>query len=286
MHSRHSTYWSHDRWYSRAWIVGPQAIALLLAGWLLAGPSLHSEMRQSAWGTPMTFEQLDDEMRLLRDKATVDSSSLEKLIQLARHGQPIANFYVGTLYDPYVSQVAWPKDVMRAMKYYEQAAEKELPAAEHNLAYMLMAGTWNPIDLKRGCEWATRAAEHGWMGGQRLLGFCYRDGSMGLIDKARAFEWFMRAAQQGDVIAQAEVMSAYARGDGVGKDEVFALEWGRKAADSGNVFAQAYLGEAYLYGKGTSKNGQLAKTYLTQAASKGSARAQALLVSIPEDAAD
>jgi len=284
--SRHSLLWSDDKWYRLAWLAGPQALALSLAGWLVAGAGHHPEISGSDWGVPLTFDQLDEKMRALRDQAVTDKSSLQKLLQLAEDGRPIAQFYVGTLYDPYNPYIAFTKDVERARWYYEQAAEKALPAAEYNIAFMLMAGTWNPIDLAKGCQWAERSAQHGWVGGQRLLGICYRDGSVGAVDKARAFEWFMRAAQQGDDVAQAEIMSAYARGDGVARDDAIAFQWGLKAADAGNVSAQEYLGEAYLSGKGTSKDEQMAKIYLKRAASKGNERASALLASMSKDTAD
>ncbi|TPK91522.1 tetratricopeptide repeat protein [Mesorhizobium sp. B2-4-17] len=284
--SRHALLWSDDKWYRLAWVAGPQAVALLLAGWLIAVAAHHTDKQGSAWGVPLTFDQLDAEMRAVRDQAVTDKSSLQKLLQLAKDGRPVAQFYAGTLYDPYSPYIAFTKDVEQAQRYYEQAAEKALPAAEYNLAFMLMAGTWNPIDLAKGCQWARRSAEHGWVGGQRLLGICYRDGSGGTVDKGLAFAWFMRAAQQGDNVAQAEIMSAYARGEGIPRDEALAFQWGLKAGDAGNAFAQEYLGEAYLSGKGTRKDEQLAKIYLKQAANKGNERAQALLASMPKDAAD
>jgi tetratricopeptide (TPR) repeat protein len=39
--ARHQAHWQADRWYARAWIVGPQAASALLAAWLLvpAGPT-------------------------------------------------------------------------------------------------------------------------------------------------------------------------------------------------------------------------------------------------------
>src|SRR6516225_301278 len=32
----HIAFWQYDPWYRRAWFIGPQAVAFLLASWLLA----------------------------------------------------------------------------------------------------------------------------------------------------------------------------------------------------------------------------------------------------------
>jgi tetratricopeptide (TPR) repeat protein len=65
--SSHAGSWHSDKWYRRAWYIWPQAISLLLVGWLFAGALL----KPTPWAQPKTstpaqcnaFVQLRDDAR-------------------------------------------------------------------------------------------------------------------------------------------------------------------------------------------------------------------------------
>ena len=53
--SSHAASWHSDKWYRRAWYIWPQAISLLLIGWLFAGVLI----KPMPWAAPQTPDAAD-----------------------------------------------------------------------------------------------------------------------------------------------------------------------------------------------------------------------------------
>ncbi len=85
-------------------------------------------------------------------------------------------------------------------------------------------------DYVKAVEWYERAAEKGHKNAQRLLGCLYHDGKGVKQDFKKAFEWWMKAADQGDYIAQCRVGHCYEYGEGVEQSYDQALAWYTKFA--------------------------------------------------------
>lgn len=93
----HGKLWYDDKWYRYGWIVWPQALAALLVLWFWAAPSTS---KTAQWGVPLDSNARAQQLTALRDTAKSDQQAMDKLDAAARGGEMVAQFYMGTLYDP------------------------------------------------------------------------------------------------------------------------------------------------------------------------------------------
>jgi TPR repeat protein len=142
----------------------------------------------------------------LRDRAVTDFSALIELRKRADEGSAEAEFYMGTLYDPTLTQ---------------------LPFANK--------------DISASVGWYRKAGEHGLAAAQLTLGQSYQIGWGVAKNDTKAAEWYRKAAQQGVPLAQYQIGLMTARGQGVEKDCAVAKNWLEAAKARGYEEAEGNL---------------------------------------------
>ena len=137
---------------------------------------------------------------------------------------------------------ALTKDVPKAVKYYEKAAETGNVMAQINLASIFSKGLEGKPDYEQAAKWYQKAADEGDRDGQFGLGVSYALGRGVPVDYEQARRWFTSAADQGQVQAQFNLAIMYDEGKGVPADRDLAAHYYEMAADKGMTKAQ------YRYG--------------------------------------
>ncbi len=274
---RHTGLWYQDRWYRLAWLVWPQATAMLVAGWLMIGPSTPGTHSPTApWAKPEKVTATGRQMDALRDKAKTDPKALQELQEMANSGDPTAEFEIATLYDPQfkLGKLTAP-DINTAIAWYKRSAEHGSSVAQGNLGLRYFSGRWVANDYAKAMYWLRKAAAQNNRTAEHVLGLAYESGRGVPADKAVALQWFKRAADRGDQFSETKIGDAYHFGTGgYAQNDVEALNWYRRAAKQGNVYAEMRVGEAYLHGKGARKNLEQAFDLFHKAARAGNATAQ------------
>jgi hypothetical protein len=95
--SAHGKLWYDDKWYRLAWIVFPQALALLAMLWFWATPTAS---KNAQWAKPVDPAQRVSQLLALRDAAKTSKVAMDTLERDARGGEMVAEFFYGTLFDP------------------------------------------------------------------------------------------------------------------------------------------------------------------------------------------
>lgn len=107
-----------------------------------------------------------------------------------------------------------------AIRWYTKAANQGLPAAQFQLAVMIVNA-----DPEKAMVWFKKAGEQDYVPAQSELGQRYLNGIGVAADDQQAMHWFKRAALLGNPRAQKYVGYFYFEGKGVPKDDVQAYAW-------------------------------------------------------------
>jgi uncharacterized protein len=247
----HAALWFSDPWYQRAWFVWPQAVALVIAGWLLF-PGTVAPPASAPWAAPvpaLTAEETD----ALRNSAEQDGAAFERLKRLAEYGDQNAEFSMGTLFDPQFNLSTHIKtDANTALGWYKKAADQGQVTAQYNLGDYLYTGRSGIAQNYPGAVfWLSKAAAQDYVSAELELGFCYEYGSGVTADPVRAVQLFWKAAQAGDAGAQNEIGRAYRRGyGGIAANPAEAFKWFEKSAAQGYARGEVELGFSYENGTG------------------------------------
>jgi hypothetical protein len=118
--------------------------------------------------------------------------------------------------------------------------------------YAFAVGT--PKDDVKAVYWYGQAAAQGNADGEMHLGEMYRYGRGVPQDEIKAALWFARAAAQGQVDAQDALADDYRMGKGVSQDDAKAAQLYALAAEQGYPDAQVNLGYAYEAGNGVKQS--------------------------------
>lgn len=175
-------------------------------------------------------------------------SECEELINKANEGDLAAICELGRRY--YNGTHGLNKNLQLAFSYFMQAAEKEYPDAQCNVAWCYEVGDGVEEDLSKAFEWYTKSAQNDCSMAQYSLGWMYSNGVFVPRNQSKAIEWFVKAAEQGHGMAQYKLGMAYQEGIGVDQSDVIANHWLMLSADQGIVFAQYQLAENYYHGRG------------------------------------
>ncbi len=123
-------------------------------------------------------------------------AAFEKDRTLADEGDVEAQFRLGSRYE---KGEGVPRDVMKAIGWYQRAADNGSVKAQINLGGIYMEGAAgvrrNYAEAKR---WYLMAAEHGSAFAQFNLGLLYEQGWGASKDEAQALQYYLLAAKQGD----------------------------------------------------------------------------------------
>jgi uncharacterized protein len=143
------------------------------------------------------------------------------------------------------------RDRDRAYALMEQAADAGHLLARFNYAQMVMErepGLWGS---EKAVSYFELAAEAGLAAAQYAMSQVYREGFGGKpADDAVAREWPMRAARQNFDTAQLDLATWLVQGRGGERDYDAGFAWMRRAAELGNVAAQNRLAKLYRAGIG------------------------------------
>lgn len=116
----------------------------------------------------------------------------------------------------------------------EQAAQKGIAGAQHDLALMYETGDGVPQDLTKARSWYEKAAQQGLADSQYNLALLYHEGRGGERDYVKARSWYEKAAAQGMAHAAYNLGIFYVSGRGVAPSKQMALMWFKKACDGGD----------------------------------------------------
>lgn len=87
-----------------------------------------------------------------------------------------------------------PKDYAEAVKWWQLAAQRNLPIAQHFLAVMYAKGQGVPQSHAEAAKWYLLAAERGHAESQLALGKMYQNGRGLPRSRIQAHKWFNLAA--------------------------------------------------------------------------------------------
>lgn len=245
----HGKLWYDDPWYRLAWIVWPQALAAfaLLFFWI-ATPAT---TRNAQWAKPMDPGARARQLLALRDSAKSNQSAMDALERDALGGEPLAEFYYATLFDPdlKMSTIVSP-DTTKTVGWYARAAYQGDQYSMSNLALMYATGVYLRQDWTRACSYARSIGNDGFSAGLRVKGDCFAQGLGGtMIDMPQAASAYELASNKGSFRASAALGYFYENGvGGRQRNPETALKYYRTAADGGDSLGLHNLGAAYNAG--------------------------------------
>ncbi len=160
-----------------------------------------------------------------------------KHYQVGAKEHPIAQEGLATCYDD--GAPGFPKDIKKAISYYEQAISGQYAAnfSHYRLGYLYFFGTGVEKNARLAAKFLIKGAtqEHNRLpsAGYFILGLMYEDGDGVSKNEEDAFANYMKGAEAGHSGSQNKVGAKYAEGKGVAKDINRALVWFTIAAANG-----------------------------------------------------
>lgn len=156
-----------------------------------------------------------------------------------------------------------------ALAAFESLSQRQVPAAQYNLAVMHLRDEVPKPDLAQARRLLTLSAEAGFVTAQVALAQALEAGHFGARDLLLAHRWYEVAATAGSVDAQVAMGTAHYLGRGATKDATAAVRWFREAAKGGDVGAQYLLASMYEQGDGVERDLRLARYWYAIAAKNG-----------------
>jgi len=285
MAALHIAFWQYDPLYRRAWLVWPQAIAILLAGWLLVDLPAAAPVGMGNWAKPADCTNAstpgcaatrravyfwDDEVGrpTIANQTTVivDRSAFRKS---AADDQQKLSAALGSYY-----RYDWAKTV---------DILKSATSSDPNVQFLtgLALLIPNSTDQARNAEALLReAASGGNRQANSVLGRILFTGTAGLPkDEPAGRKLIDSAVAAGEPYAMRVAAAGYVSGElGGTYDTVKAVDLLRRAADSGELIAMAQLAYCIDTGRGgLTRDSAKTTDYLRRAADAGFEGAQLTL---------
>ena len=191
-------------------------------------------------------------------------------------------FAAGTMLDPKaMTGLAWcysygngvEQSDNEAVKWYRQAADKDVAGAMFNLGVCYKNGRGVGQSDDEAVTWYRKAAEKDDTRAMTNLGVCYENGRGVEQSDEEAVTWFRQAADKDDARAMTNLGLLYANGRGVEQSDEEAVTWFRQAADKDDTRAMTNLGLLYANGRGVEQSDEEAVKWYRQAADKDDANA-------------
>nr|WP_319515696.1 peptidoglycan-binding protein [uncultured Cohaesibacter sp.] len=169
------------------------------------------------------------------------------IMQAATSGNVLAQFELGRRFT--VGEGV-EVDLKQAAKWFEKAANLNMPQAQYSLANLYEKGQGVKKDLQVARLWYQRAAEQGNVKSMHNLAVLYAEGGLGKPDFKQAAQWFLKAADHGLKDSQYNLAILFARGMGVKQDLLQSYKWFAIAAKQGDKGAEAKRDEILSVLKG------------------------------------
>jgi TPR repeat protein len=166
-----------------------------------------------------------------------------------------------------------PKDLAKALHYFQLASALGNADGENNLGVMYDKGIGVPVDYAMALHWFQLAAAQGNANAEYAIGVIYDDGHGVPQDYAAAMKYYLLAADKGVPNAQNGIGILYYEGHGVSQDYAKALHWFGLATKQNYSIAEANVGLLYENGNGVPQVYQVASYWDQLAVSDGDADA-------------
>ena len=164
-------------------------------------------------------------------------SAVAELRQIARQGDPHAQYLMGLLYRDGGLLVP---DAEQAKHWLALSAQK-LPDAQYALGKLCLSDDPNIHDPAKGLYWLQQAADSGHEYAAYHLGKEYLAGDNISRDTVKAAAYLHQAAEQSNPYAQYMLGKLYLTGEGVPRDKDEAQHWFSIAAQNGHAYAGYFL---------------------------------------------
>jgi TPR repeat protein len=217
-----------------------------------AAMTLLGELYAQGWGIAQDLERAQDWYRLA-----------------AREGDPNALFALAMTA---IEGRGRERDAQEGRALLDRGAPAGHPRAAYNLALLLL-GSEDEADVERAAALMREAAEAEIPSAQHALGVLLAEGRGVEANRIASTAWFSRAARNGDVSGMVEFAIALFNGEGIAPDEAEAARWFREAAFRGNAIAQNRLARLHARGRGVAQDPVEAAAWHLMAASQGLADA-------------
>jgi serine/threonine protein kinase/TPR repeat protein len=205
-----------------------------------------------------------------------DVKAVDLYRQAAYQGFAKAEVNLGDMY--FYGRGGLSQSYLDAQSWYLKAAQQDSPLAQFRLGVMYEKGLGTNKDVLRAVQYYQSAANEGYAEAENLMGIFYATGTGGITeDDKQAVAWYQKAADQSFAKAEKNLGDMYFYGRGVDRDYKQALDWYGKAADQNVADAQYRLGYMYEKGLGVQQSNQDAIAQYKKAARNGSVEAQRAL---------
>lgn len=164
-------------------------------------------------------------------------------------------------------------DYKTAYTQFSRYAGKN-PLAQFNLALMHKNGWGRAIDQAEACRWFEKAAQRNIPAAQHFFGDCLAQGIGRPVDNVAAIDWYKKAAASGHFISFCSAADLYIKGQGVAKDVQQGIALCAQAAQNESPLAMLKLADYYREGTDVEQNLAAARYWYQQAAERHSHEAQ------------
>ncbi len=168
-----------------------------------------------------------------------DIKALEYYEKAAELKQPYALFNLAILYMNGLGGVE--HDQFRAHELHMEAATRDVPPAMYEVALMLERGLGCVANYSEAAFWYEEGAKRGHLESFNNLGVLYKDGHGVELNEARCFLCFSKAADGGLAEGLYNLGQLYDQGFGCERDHDKALDYCRKAAYKGHSKAKEII---------------------------------------------
>lgn len=179
--------------------------------------------------------------------------ALEYFQQAAQLGSSTASFYLGIMYE---NGHGVPQDYIRALHWYHKAAYEGDLDAMYVVGVILRDKLERPY-LREAMQWFFKAAKRNHTSSQVQVARMYDHDFVKAYpykSSRKAFEWYLKAANNGHAESQHNVGVMYHDGAGVARNYSKAFDWYQKSAMQGHALSWRYCGDMYHYGRGVTRD--------------------------------
>lgn len=156
----------------------------------------------------------------------------------------------------------------RAAAELEQIARQGDPHAQYFMGMLYRDGGLLVPDAEQAKHWLELSAQE-LPDAQYVLGKLYLSDDSDIHDPAKGLYWLQQAVDSGHEYAAYRLGKEYLAGENISRDTVKAAAYLRQAAEQSNPYAQYLLGKLYLMGKGVPKDKESAQYWFSVAERNG-----------------
>jgi FOG: TPR repeat, SEL1 subfamily len=173
------------------------------------------------------------------------ASFAQTYLRDAQLGDKNAQYKLGRMYE---KSDRMPKDITKAIYWYEQAAKQDQPQAIEALAELYYYG----VDVQQKPHLAfalfTRSAKFKNSEAYYCLGEMYYAGLGTVQDKSTAFSWYKKAADEGNLAkAQYKIGKMLFEADGIKENKAMGINYIKLAFNNGFPMANEYWIEKQMW---------------------------------------